>query len=86
LFQTGRLITGGLYIQIILKDSVRTIPNLNRTDSKRDLDPRSADGKVLFGEGAGEAMGNQVSAEFNLIYQWHSHISRKDEKWTNDLY
>ena len=86
LFQTGRLITGGLYIQIILKDYVRTILNLNRTDSKWDLDPRSADGKALFGEGAGEAGGNQVSAEFNLVYRWHSCISRKDEEWTNDLY
>lgn len=86
LFQTGRLITGGLYIQIILKDYVRTILNLNRTDSKWDLDPRSADGKALFGEGAGEAVGNQVSAEFNLVYRWHSCISRKDEEWTNSLY
>ena len=86
LFQTGRLITGGLYIQIILKDYVRTILNLNRTDSKWDLDPRSADGKTLFGEGAGEAVGNQVSAEFNLVYRWHSCISNKDEEWTNNLY
>jgi hypothetical protein len=86
LFQTGRLITGGLYIQIILKDYVRTILNLNRTDSKWDLDPRSADGKALFGEGAGEAVGNQVSAEFNLIYRWHSCVSKKDEEWTNNVY
>jgi hypothetical protein len=86
LFQTGRLITGGLYIQIILKDYVRTILNLNRTDSKWDLDPRSADGKTLFGEGAGEAVGNQVSAEFNLVYRWHSCISKKDEEWTKSLY
>src|SRR5271170_8513789 len=71
LFQTGRLITGGLYVQIILKDYVRTILNLNRTDSKWDLDPRSADG---------EAVGNQVSAEFNLVYRWHACISRKDEE------
>ena len=73
-------------MQIILKDYVRTILNLNRTDSKWDLDPRSADGKMLFGEGAGEAVGNQVSAEFNLVYRWHSCISKKDEEWTNDLY
>lgn len=86
LFQTGRLITGGLYVQIILKDYVRTILNLNRTDSKWDLDPRSADGKTLFGDEAGEAVGNQVSAEFNLVYRWHSCISQKDEEWTKSLY
>ena len=86
LFQTGRLITCGLYIQIILKDYVRTILNLNRTDSGWDLDPRAADGSNLFGQGAGEAVGNQVSAEFNLVYRWHSCISRKDEEWTKSLY
>lgn len=32
IFQTGRLITCGLYINIILIDYVRTILNLNRTD------------------------------------------------------
>lgn len=32
LFQTGRLITCGLYVQIILRDYVRTILNLNRTN------------------------------------------------------
>ena len=31
-------------------------------------------------------MGNQVSAEFNLAYRWHSAISEKDEKWTEGLY
>ena len=37
LFQTGRLITCGLYINIILVDYVRTIINLNRTDSRWNL-------------------------------------------------
>jgi linoleate 8R-lipoxygenase/9,12-octadecadienoate 8-hydroperoxide 8R-isomerase len=86
LFQTGRLITGGLYVQIILKDYVRIILNLNRTDSKWNLDPRSADGKTLFGDEAGEVVGNQVSVEFNLVYRWHSCISKKDEEWTKSLY
>ena len=30
--------------------------------------------------------GNQVSAEFNLAYRWHSAISEKDDQWTQDLY
>jgi len=29
-------------------------------------------------------VGNQVSAEFNLIYRWHSSVSEKDEQWTVD--
>jgi linoleate 10R-lipoxygenase len=31
-------------------------------------------------------VGNQVSAEFNLVYRWHSAISKKDEEWTEQLY
>ena len=31
-------------------------------------------------------IGNQVSVEFNLVYRWHSAISAKDEKWSNDFF
>jgi linoleate 8R-lipoxygenase / 9,12-octadecadienoate 8-hydroperoxide 8R-isomerase len=101
LFQTGRLVTCGLYINIILKarilieydyscscfqDYVRTILNLNRTNSPWSLDPRSKDGKCLFNGGAAEGVGNQVSAEFNLLYRWHSSLSLQDEKWSEDLF
>lgn len=85
-FQTARLIKCGLYVQIILKDYVRTILNLNRTHSKWDPDSRSEDGNTLFGDGAAEAVGNQVSAEFKLVYRWHSCIPEKNEEWTKDLY
>lgn len=44
-----------------------------------------ADG-VQGHDGTPSGVGNQVSAEFNLAYRWHSAISEKDEKWTEDLY
>ena len=66
LFQTGRLITCGLYVNVVLKDYVRTILNLNRSGTKWDLDPRTEEGKTLFNTPAAEGTGNQVSAEFNL--------------------
>lgn len=66
LFQTGRLITCGLYVNCILKDYVRTILSLNRTGTKWDLDPRASEGKTLFNSPTAEGTGNQVSAEFNL--------------------
>ena len=37
-------------------------------------------------EGTPRGIGNQVSAEFNLAYRWHSCISDKDDKWTRALY
>ena len=30
-------------------------------------------------------MGNQVSAEFNLLYRFHSTISLRDEKWLDEF-
>ncbi|KAG4035571.1 hypothetical protein MFRU_001g03400 [Monilinia fructicola] len=86
LFQTGRLVTCGLYVNIVLKDYVRTILNLNRTTSKWDLDPRTEEAKNLLNKPAAEGVGNQVTAEFNLIYRWHAAISQRDEKWTNEEY
>ncbi|KAK7569898.1 heme peroxidase [Phyllosticta citricarpa] len=80
LFQTGRLITCGLYINIVLLDYVRTILNLQKTDSSWALNPR------MDIKGVETATGNQVSAEFNLVYRWHSAISDRDEKWTEDLW
>ena len=86
LFQTGRLITCGLYINIILKDYVRVILNLNRADSAWSLDPRTDYGRNSGGETADYGTGNQVSAEFNLVYRWHTAISEKDEQWIQDTY
>ncbi|KAJ4356159.1 uncharacterized protein N0V89_004189 [Didymosphaeria variabile] len=80
LFQTGRLITCGLYVNIILIDYVRTILNLNRTDSNWQLNPRADIKDLPIG------VGNQVSAEFNLVYRWHSTMSTRDEEWTQQLW
>ncbi|KAL4896758.1 heme peroxidase [Aspergillus ambiguus] len=83
LFQTGRLITTSLYMNITLYDYLRTIINLNRTNSTWCLDPRaqSEDQKPIP-----SGLGNQCSVEFNLAYRWHSAISYKDEKWAEKVY
>ncbi|KAI9368890.1 heme peroxidase [Aspergillus egyptiacus] len=83
LFQTGRLITCGLFINITLYDYLRTIVNLNRVNSTWCLDPRAQ----MEGSGTTPAgLGNQCSVEFNLAYRWHSAISANDEKWTEQIY
>ena len=86
LFQTGRLITCGLYINITLYDYLRTIVNLNRTNTTWTLDPRAEMGRLFGKNGTPAGVGNQVSAEFNLAYRWHSCISDRDDKWTQALY
>lgn len=45
------------------------------------LDPR-----MEIKNGPPQGTGNQVSAEFNLVYRWHSAISEKDEEWIKDRY
>lgn len=49
-------------------------------------DPRVNMGKGAREDLAPSALGNQVSCEFNLAYRWHSAISERDEKWTEDVY
>ncbi|PGH18399.1 hypothetical protein AJ79_00467 [Helicocarpus griseus UAMH5409] len=86
LFQTGRLITCGLYINITLYDYVRTIINLTRTNTTWSLDPRVDMKKGASPEAAESGVGNQVSFEFNLAYRWHSTIGALDEKWIEEIY
>ncbi|SPN99237.1 related to linoleate diol synthase [Cephalotrichum gorgonifer] len=87
LFQTARLVTGGLYINIMLVDYVRNIVNLNRVDTTWTLDPRQEMGvNVGTKDGAERGTGNIVSAEFNLCYRWHACISDKDDKWIQEFY
>ena len=87
LFNTGRLITCGLYMNVTLLDYLRTIVNLNRSNTTWTLDPRvEMDKRTAGSTYTPRGDGNQVSAEFNLVYRWHSSISKKDEKWTEGLY
>ncbi|WEW59149.1 hypothetical protein PRK78_004618 [Emydomyces testavorans] len=86
LFQTARLVTCGLYINITLYDYVRTIINLTRSNTTWCLDPRVNMRKSSAPEAAASGVGNQCSIEFNLAYRWHSCIGQQDEKWTEDIY
>ncbi|KAH8587872.1 prostaglandin G/H synthase 2/cyclooxygenase 2, pgh2/cox2 [Bisporella sp. PMI_857] len=81
LFQTARLIVGGLYINICLHDYLRGLTNTHHSNSTWTLDPRVEITKQYDGEDVERGCGNQVSAEFNLLYRFHSIISKRDEKW-----
>jgi len=86
LFNTARLIVGGLYINISLHDYLRAITNTHHSKSDWTLDPRVEIDKQFDKEGTPRGVGNQVSVEFNLLYRFHSCISKKDERWTNDFF
>lgn len=86
LFNTARLIVGGLYINICLHDYLRAITNTHHSNSDWTLDPRVAMGNQFDSEGVPRGVGNQVSVEFNLLYRFHSCISKKDERWINNFF
>lgn len=86
LFQTARLVTCGLYINFVLNDYLRTIVNLNRVDTTWTLDPRFDPSKMYNPDGTPAGVGNMVSVEFNLVYRWHSCISKRDDEWTQEFY
>ncbi|KAI9166397.1 fatty acid oxygenase [Paramyrothecium foliicola] len=64
LFQSARLITCGLYVNIMLKDYVRTILNLNRSGSAWDLDPRSKENKSSFNANPAAATVEEIEQAF----------------------
>ncbi|KPM36966.1 Psi-producing oxygenase A [Neonectria ditissima] len=86
LFNVARLIVGGLYINICLHDYLRGITNTHHSKSDWTLDPRVAIDKQFDDEGVPRGVGNQVSVEFNLLYRFHSCISKKDEQWINNFF
>ncbi|KAF4774550.1 linoleate diol synthase [Colletotrichum scovillei] len=86
LFNVARLIVGGLYINISLHDYLRAITNTHHSKSDWTLDPRVEINKQFDSDGVPRGVGNQVSVEFNLLYRFHSCISKKDEKWIDGFF
>ena len=78
-------VTNGLYVNISLHDYLRGLTNTHHSASDWTLDPRVEVGRLFDPEGVPRGIGNQVSAEFNLLYRFHSVISRRDEKWMNEF-
>ena len=74
-------ITCGLYIQISIHDYLRVLMRRHGTNTSWTLDPRlemSVGSKDTISRG----YGNQVTTEFNLLYRFHSPLSRRDDGWT----
>ncbi|KAJ4213597.1 hypothetical protein NW760_015069 [Fusarium oxysporum] len=75
LFNTARLITCGMYIQISVHDYLRALMGFHQFDTNFTLDPRADFDQKKTSRG----IGNQVTVEFNLLYRFHCAISMKDE-------
>jgi len=75
----------GLYVNISLHDYLRGLTNTHHSASTWTLDPRVEIGKQFDGQDVPRGCGNQVSAEFNLLYRFHPIISKRDEKWLEEF-
>ncbi|KAK2051536.1 linoleate diol synthase [Colletotrichum caudatum] len=81
LFNTARLITQGMYVNISVHDYLRVLMGFHQFDTNFTLDPR----KDFDQKKTTRGIGNQVTVEFNLIYRFHCAISLRDEKYVEDL-
>jgi hypothetical protein len=81
LFNTARLITCGMYIQVSVHDYLRALMGFHQFDTNFTLDPRSDFDQKKTTRG----IGNQVTVEFNLLYRFHCAISLKDEAYTEEF-
>lgn len=80
LFNTARLITCGMYIQISVHDYLRALMGFHQFDTNFTLDPRADFDQKKTSRG----IGNQVTVEFNLLYRFHCAISLKDESYAEE--
>lgn len=86
LFQTARLVTCGMYINIAIHDYLKCLMGMHEIDSPWTLDPRTPFPEKNNKKGLGRGEGNMVSCEFNLLYRFHSPLSRRDTQWTEELF
>ncbi|MCJ1465542.1 hypothetical protein MMC07_004160 [Pseudocyphellaria aurata] len=79
-------ITCGLYINISIHDYLRALMGFHQKNTPWTLDPRI---KIPHGDdktGVQRGIGNQVSVEFNLLYRFHSALSKRDREWSEEFF
>ncbi|KAL8867169.1 MAG: hypothetical protein Q9174_005832, partial [Haloplaca sp. 1 TL-2023] len=82
LFNTARLITCGIYVNISIHDYLRALMGFHQYNTNFTLDPRI---NITDHKNVSRGLGNQVTVEFNLLYRFHCAISQKDEQYTESL-
>ena len=78
-------VTTGLYINISIHDYLRVLMGVHTKNTAWTLDPRIEIPESGNKAGVQRGVGNQVSAEFNVLYRFHSPVSQVDAKWTLDF-
>ncbi|KAF7545463.1 hypothetical protein G7Z17_g9144 [Cylindrodendrum hubeiense] len=81
LFNTARLITCGIYIQVSIHDYLRALMGFHQYNTNFTLDPRV---DMKDHKNVSRGLGNQVTVEFNLLYRFHCAITANDEAYTEE--
>lgn len=85
LFHTAKLVNCGFFANVVLHDYLRAILGLTRSKSTWVLDPR-ADVHNMGQPPLETGTGGSVSVEFNVLYRWHSVLSKADTEWTEGFF
>ena len=75
-----------MYINISIHDYLRVLMGFHAKDTAWTLDPRVEIPGDDNKEGIQRGVGNQVSVEFNLLYRFHSALSKRDKKWSEEFF
>lgn len=75
-----------MYINVSVHDYLRVLMRVHLKNTAWTLDPRKEIPVAgIDPRGVQRGQGNQVSAEFNALYRFHSPLSRRDVKWTSNF-
>lgn len=75
-----------MYINISIHDYLRVLTRVHLKDTPWTLDPRKEIPIAgIDPRGIQRGQGNQVSVEFNVLYRFHSPLSRRDMRWTSNF-
>jgi hypothetical protein len=75
-----------MFINISIHDYLRVLMRVHLKDTPWTLDPRKEiPVAAIDPRGIQRGRGNQVSVEFNVLYRFHSPLSRRDVEWTNNF-
>jgi hypothetical protein len=78
LFQTARMITCGRYTQIAIHDYLRCVMMMHTKDTAWTIDPCRDYNGILDEETVSHGQGNTLSVKCNLLYRFHSVLSKRD--------
>jgi len=84
IFQTARLINCQHFVNVVITDYVGGVMGMAARGGGWPGNAEALHEINLNGRKVSRGDGNLVSIEFNILYRWHSTLSKMDEEWFED--